>query len=242
MGFLKDNSKKYLSQLLVSTLSEKDVQERIEMYSTPYKQLMTYYKCAIMEVETKFNVLNQEMSLRYDRNPIETIKSRLKSPESIIEKVKRRNLQFTVEDIEKNLFDVAGVRIICSFQSDIYMIADAFLSQDDITLIEKKDYIKNPKENGYRSLHLIVEIPIFLHDKKKSMKVEVQLRTISMDWWASLEHKIRYKKEIIGYNEIGDDLRECATIGAMLDERMETIQKRTQWERENYEQKKLKGV
>lgn len=237
MELLKNNEKKYLPKLLVSTLGERSVQDKIEMYSEPYKQLITYYKCAIMEVETKFNVLNQEMSLRYDRNPIETIKSRLKTPESILEKLKRRNLKCTVSDIEENLFDIAGVRVICSFQSDIYMIADAFLNQDDITLVEKKDYIKNPKENGYRSLHLIVEIPIFLHDKKKSMKVEVQFRTISMDWWASLEHKIRYKKEIIGYNEIGEDLKECATIGALLDERMETIQQRAKQARCDFERK-----
>ena len=122
---------------------------------------MAYYRCAMMEVSAKFNVLNEELSLQYDRNPIETIKTRLKSPESIVEKLQRRGYPFTVESIEKNLNDVAGVRVICSYTSDIYMLADAFIRQDDITLLERKDYIEDPKPNGYRSLHLIVEIPIF---------------------------------------------------------------------------------
>ena len=137
-----------LKRLLISTLSEKEVKSWIQNHSAPYRQLMTYYQCAIMEVETKFNVLNQELSLQYDRNPIETIKSRLKSPESILDKVNRKKLPLTVESIENNINDVAGIRVICSFQSDIYRIADALLKQDDITLIEKKDYIATPKENG----------------------------------------------------------------------------------------------
>ena len=215
-----------LTQKLFSALSENDVKEWIEKYSASYKQLMSYYQCAIMEVETKFNVLNEEMSLRYDRNPIESIKSRLKSPESIIDKVQRKNIPLTVESIENNINDIAGVRVICSFPSDIYTLADAFLKQDDIRLIEKKDYIQASKENGYRSLHLIVEIPIFLHNEKKIMKVEVQFRTISMDWWASLEHKICYKNNIPDYEQIKKDLRICADIGASLDERMELIQRR----------------
>ena len=196
LGFRNEN---YLSRLLVSTLAEKDVKGWIDKYSAPYKRLMSYYQCAIMEVETKFNVLNEELSLQYDRNPIETIKSRLKSPESIIDKVNRKKLPMTVESIEKNINDIAGIRVICSFQSDIYMLAEAFLKQDDITLVEKKDYIQAPKSNGYRSLHLIVEIPIFLRDEKRIMKFEVQFRTISMDWWAILEHKICYKKDVAYY-------------------------------------------
>ena len=217
---------KHLTKLLVSALAGEDVKGWLQKYSTPYRQLMSYYQCAIMEVETKFNVLNEEMSLRYDRNPIETIKSRLKSPESIIDKISRKKLPLTVEDIEENITDIAGVRVICSFQSDIYMLAEALLKQDDITLVEKKDYIQSPKSNGYRSLHLIIETPIFLHDHKKMMKVEVQLRTISMDWWASLEHKICYKKNVPDYEAIRKDLKDCADIGASLDERMETIQRR----------------
>lgn len=216
----------HLAKLLFSALSGEEVKSWIQKYSIPYRQLMSYYQCAIMEVETKFNVLNEEMSLRYDRNPIETIKSRLKSPESIMDKMRRKNLPLTVDDIEKGINDIAGVRVICSFCSDIYMLAEALLKQDDITLVEKKDYIQSPKSNGYRSLHLIIETPIFLHDTKKMMKVEVQLRTISMDWWASLEHKICYKKDVEEYEMIRHDLRDCADIAAGLDERMEVIQRR----------------
>ena len=189
-------------------------------------ELLAYYRCAMMEVETKFRVLNEELSLEYDRNPIETIKTRLKSVDSIADKLSRQNLAMTVDNIENNMHDVAGVRVICGFPSDIYTLSEAFLNQDDITLIERKDYMANPKPNGYRSLHLIVEIPIYLHDEKKPMKVEVQFRTISMDWWASLEHKIRYKKDVKVPKDIADELRECAEAAAILDNRMEQIQKK----------------
>ena len=197
----------------------------VQSYAQPYRELMSYYRCAMMEVETKFNVLNEELSLQYDRNPIETIKTRLKSPESIVEKLQRRGYPLTVESIEENLNDIAGVRVICSFPSDIYQLADALLKQDDIRLIERKDYIKNPKPNGYRSLHLIVETPIFLHDQKRLMRVEVQFRTISMDWWASLEHKIRYKKDLPEMENVNRELFECAEISARLDARMEKLQR-----------------
>ena len=203
-----------------------EIKEWIRAYAAPYKELMAYYRCAMMEVETKFRVLNEELSLEYDRNPIETIKTRLKSVESIGDKLNYMNKPITVESIEENLNDVAGVRVICGFPSDIYTLADAFLRQDDITLIAKKDYLANPKPNGYRSLHLIVEIPIFLHDEKKMMRVEVQLRTISMDWWASLEHKIRYKKDVIVPADIESELKECAEAAAILDLKMESIQNR----------------
>ena len=191
----------------------------------PLYELMAYYRCAIMEVETKFKVLNEQFSLQYDRNPIESIKSRLKSTEGIAKKLKKKDLDLTIDAIQENVKDVAGIRVICSFPEDIYMLADCLLNQDDITLIERKDYIKNPKESGYRSLHLIIEVPIFLQNEKKSMKVEVQLRTIAMDFWASLEHKLRYKKNIDS-NEVElleKELVECAEISAALDKRMEEI-------------------
>ena len=193
--------------------------------SSEYKELMAYYRCAMMEVETKFRVLNEELSLEYDRNPIENIKTRLKTTESIFDKLKRLEHEATVENIEKYLNDVAGVRVICGYPSDIYRLAEVLLRQDDVTLIKRKDYMEHPKENGYRSLHLIVEIPIFLHDDKKMMKVEVQFRTISMDWWASLEHKISYKKDVNITEEITNELRECAEAAALLDKRMELLQK-----------------
>ena len=167
----------------------------IEKNKRPMDELMSYYQCAIMEVETKFKVLNQEYSLEYDRNPIEGIKTRVKSYDSILRKIRRKNIPMTMEGIEENIRDIAGVRVICSFPDDIYELAESFLRQDDITLVERKDYIKNPKESGYRSLHLIVQVPIFLQNTKKLVYVEVQFRTIAMDFWASLEHDIRYKAD-----------------------------------------------
>lgn len=224
----KHSNQEYWNKLLLTELpmSKEDIKEWLKAYAAPYKELMAYYRCAMMEVETKFRVLNEELSLEYDRNPIETIKTRLKSVESIGDKLSGMNKPITVESIEENLKDVAGVRVICGLPSDIYTLADAFLRQDDIVLIQKKDYIANPKTNGYRSLHLIVEIPIFLHDEKKMMKVEVQLRTISMDWWASLEHKFRYKKDVVVPEEIDLELKECAEAAAILDRKMESIQKK----------------
>ena len=198
-------------------LQKNEIKTLMQNYAMPYRELMSYYRCAMMEVETKFNVLNEELSLQYDRNPIETIKTRLKSPESILEKLHRKNHPVTVDSIEQNLNDIAGVRVICAFPSDIYQLEEAFLKQDDIRLVERKDYIANPKSNGYRSLHLIVEIPIFLHDHKRLMRVEVQFRTISMDWWASLEHKIRYKKGLQESDHVDQELFECAKMSAELD-------------------------
>lgn len=192
----------------------------------PFQQLMNYYRCAIMEVETKFRVLDLQLSLSGESNPIESIKTRLKTPESIIGKAQKRGIPLTLESIEENLFDIAGVRVICSFQDDIYKLADCLLQQDDIRLIERKDYIAYPKPNGYRSLHLIVEVPIFLQNEKRLMKVEVQLRTIAMDFWASLEHKMRYKKGIdnlANYEQIASQLQMCAEMSAILDAQMQTI-------------------
>ena len=213
---------------VVKALVNNNAIDKFEYNVMPFKRLMAYYKCAIMEVETKFKVLNQEFSLEYDRNPIETIKTRLKSPDSIVKKLAKKDVPLTVESIEKNLNDIAGVRVICSFPEDIYVLADCLLQQDDIKLIEVKDYIKNPKPNGYRSLHLIVEIPIFLKDEKKNMRVEVQLRTIAMDFWASLEHKLSYKKDIPQDEEelLRRELLDCAQISAALDLRMEKIKNR----------------
>ncbi len=225
MALFMSDPKAGIEQFLLSKLSQQEVQDWIARYAAPYRELMAYYRCAMMEVTTKFDVLNEELSLQYDRNPIEAIKTRLKSPESIVEKMSRRGYPLTVEGIEQNLNDVAGVRVITAFPSDIYKLADALLKQDDIRLLQRKDYIVNPKPNGYRSLHLIVETPIFLHDQKKFMRVEVQFRTISMDWWASLEHKIRYKKEIRAEDYVQRELFECAQTAAALDLRMERIQK-----------------
>ena len=190
--------------------------------------LMAEYRCALMEIETKFKVLNEQFSLQHDRNPIETLKTRLKSPQSILEKLRKKQLDYTAENVEKELFDVAGVRVICPFIDDIYMLCECLLNQDDIRLVRMKDYIKSPKQNGYRSLHLIVEVPIFLQNEKKPMKVEVQLRTIAMDFWASVEHQLRYKKNLPEevLNDLAFELRECANISSSLDYRMEVIKNR----------------
>lgn len=191
----------------------------------PFKQMMSYYRCAAMEVETKFRVLDVQMSLNRENNPIESIKTRLKSPESIFEKLKRRDLPMTLNAIEENLNDIAGVRVICSFPEDIYLLADALLRQDDITLIERKDYIQNPKPNGYRSLHLILEVPIFLSERTVPVRIELQLRTIAMDFWASLEHQLRYKSDVEVPPNLSDDLKHCADVIAETDEDMQRIAK-----------------
>ena len=199
--------------------------EMIQKNKKPMDLLMSYYQCASMEIETKFRVLNQEYSLEYDRNPIESIKTRIKSYESILKKIRRKDLPMSLESIEENIRDIAGVRVICSFPEDIYEIAESFLRQDDIILVVKKDYIKEPKPSGYRSLHLIVQVPIFLQKTKKFVYVEVQLRTIAMDFWASLEHKLRYKKNIPADQEklIQEELYDCSCQSAALDKRMQDI-------------------
>lgn len=220
--------KEQIKDQLIKGLIDDNVIDLFQRNMMPLNQLMSYYRCAIMEVETKFKVLNEQFSLQYDRNPIETIKSRLKSPEGIAKKLKRKNLSFSIRSIEQNINDIAGIRVICSFPEDIYLLAECLLQQDDITLVEIKDYIKNPKESGYRSLHLIIEVPIFLENEKRNMKVEVQLRTIAMDFWASLEHKLRYKKDIPKEEAdmLAKELVECAEISAELDSRMEQIRNR----------------
>lgn len=200
--------------------------DKLKEHSKEYIKLMSYYRCAMMEIETKFNVLNEEFSLELDRNPISSIKTRLKRPESILDKLNRKNLPKTVEVIEENLYDIAGIRVVCSFCDDVYMLADALLKQDDITLIEKKDYIKNPKPNGYRSLHLIVSIPIFLANEKRAMNVEIQLRTIAMDFWATLEHQLKYKKDNHLTEEMEAELKKCAEENSLLDIRMENLRKK----------------
>lgn len=187
------------------------------------RRLMSYYQCAILEIETKFRVLNEEFSLQYDRNPIHNIHTRLKSGASIRDKILRKNLPASVDAIEENIEDIAGVRVVCSFVDDIYYLESALVKQDDITLLRRKDYVADPKPNGYRSLHLIVAVPIFLSSQKRIMKVEVQLRTIAMDFWASLEHQLRYKKDIEKTEEIEKTLFRCAELSSELDSKMNRL-------------------
>lgn len=190
-----------------------------------YKELMMMYTCAMKEIRTKFDVLNTEFNVRYQRNPIKFINTRLKRFSSIIEKLEKKGLPFTLRNVQNNIKDVAGVRVICSYVDDIYAISDTFVRQDDITLVEQKDYIANPKDNGYRSLHLIVTVPVFFANQTKDMMVEVQIRTIAMDFWASLEHQLRYKQEVENEEAIMAELKECAEIIAGTDERMLKIRK-----------------
>ncbi len=207
-----------LQQLISPDMVEWALQKTYE-----FARLMSYYKCAMMEIETKLNVLNEEFSLRFDRQPISSIHTRLKQPISIHSKLVARGLPLTVGSIEQGLNDIAGIRVICSFEDDVYKLAEALLKQDDITLIKKKDYIQNPKPNGYRSLHLIVAVPIFLEHEKRIMKAEVQLRTIAMDSWASLEHQLRYKKSNGFDQNMTEELKRCAELSVELDARMDHL-------------------
>lgn len=188
-----------------------------------FREMMMRYNCAILEVQTKLQVLNNDMSVRYSRNPIAFIKTRIKSPQSIAEKLKRRGLEISERSMVENLNDVAGVRVICSFIDDIYEIAEMLARQSDIKVLEIKDYIQNPKDNGYRSYHMIIEIPVFFSDKTMDMRVEIQIRTIAMDFWASLEHELKYKKDIGWSKEIGEELKVCAETINQTDRKMMAI-------------------
>lgn len=209
---------------LISELQNLPFGKDSQIYKSAYEYttLMSYYKSACMEIRTKFDVMNEAFKIQLDRKPIVSIATRVKQPFSIKEKLERYGKPLSVESIQNNLNDVAGVRVVCSFLEDVYMLEKALISQDDIVLIQKKDYIKNPKENGYRSLHLIVEVPIFLCDQKKMMRVEIQLRTIAMECWATLEHQINYKKDGVTEQSI-EELRRCADMSTEIDNRMEKI-------------------
>ena len=220
------NEDRMYRQMLMTNVDENALQWA-QKRGLDAQRFMTYYKCAMREIETKLYVLDEEYSLQYDRNPINSIKTRLKSVPSIVEKLQRKDVEISLPAIEQYLNDVAGIRVVCSFVQDVYTIADALLMQDDITLVEKKDYIKYPKENGYRSLHLIVEVPIYLEKEKKNIRVEIQLRTIAMDCWASLEHQLRYKKELDFSAEMQSELLECANLSVELDSRMDALRNRT---------------
>lgn len=185
-----------------------------------WETLMFLYSAALKEVGTKIEILNEEFLHIHRYNPIEHIKSRLKTPESIVKKLKKNGYESTLENMIKYVNDIAGIRITCSFTSDIYRIADMIAKQTDIQVLSLKDYMKNPKESGYQSYHMLVSIPIFLSDTVVDTKVEIQIRTVAQDFWASLEHKIYYKFEGMAPAYISHELRECAEIVAKLDERM----------------------
>ena len=209
-------------------VTQADVEKILKMRDQieDFRILMMKYDCALAEVRTKLDVLNKELALRNKRNPFESIKMRIKTPVSIYNKLESKGIEFTTENIRDNLSDVAGIRVICSFVDDIYMLAACLAQQDDIRVLQKKDYISSPKQSGYRSLHLIVEVPIFLTQEKEYMRVECQFRTIAMDFWATLEHKMKYKKDIENAEVITEDLKFSADLINQIDMRMQQIREK----------------
>ena len=191
-----------------------------------WKTVMFMFNSALKEIGTKIEILNNEFQHVHNYNPIEHVKSRIKSPESIVKKLKREGHEVTIENMLLYLNDIAGIRIICSFTSDIYRIADMIRRQSDVKVLIIKNYIANPKPNGYKSYHMVVSIPIFLSDGPVETKVEIQIRTIAMDFWASLEHKLKYKKDIDNPDDIAKELAECARIISSMDVRMQEIRNR----------------
>ena len=190
---------------------------------TEFLQEMQLYRAALKEMQTKLEILDTEFEIKYDYNPIHHIESRLKTPSSIVEKLTRKGLPITLESMREHLNDIAGIRVICNYIDDAKRIAEMLIAQDDIMLIRKKDYIQNPKENGYRSLHLVLSIPIFLSGGRQNVRVEVQIRTIAMDLWASLEHHLHYKKAEELPEELMEKLKSCAATLEQIDDEMQQI-------------------
>ena len=203
-----------------------NISDQVKDLLNGVQDIFITYQSAIKEIGTKIEILNDEFQAKQKRNPIEHIKSRVKSAKSIVKKLQRKGLPVTLNSARENLTDIAGIRIICSFIDDIYIIADLLSGQDDIVLVEKIDYIKKPKPSGYRSLHLILQVPVFFSDHTEHVKVEVQIRTIAMDFWASLEHKLHYKGSENVPDSISEELRECADIIAKTDRKMQNIHNR----------------
>ncbi|NLY47067.1 MAG: GTP pyrophosphokinase family protein [Tissierella sp.] len=198
---------------------------QLKIIEKELKRFLMSYKFGLEEVKTKINILNEEFQYIHDYNPIEHVKSRIKSPESILEKLSRKGLDISLYSIKENIRDIAGIRIVCSFVSDIYIISEMLQKQQDLKVIKYQDYIKNPKDNGYRSLHLILEVPVFMSDRVEDVCVEVQIRTIGMDFWASLEHKIYYKYNNDVPQRLKDELKEAAITVYQLDKKMENLNK-----------------
>lgn len=209
-------------------------QENLLAFATRYQQLMLLYEGGIKQITTKLDILNREYHISGQRTPIETIKSRLKTPKSIAGKLKRKHFPITIDSIVENLNDVAGVRVICPYISDIYTVRNLLVNQADVVLCREKDYIKNPKPNGYRSLHLVLQVPVYLSDGVENVRVEVQIRTIAMDFWASLEHKLKYKKDLDNAEQIADELRVCADSIEALDYQMQELRDKIDRNERNY--------
>lgn len=206
-----------------------------------WKTIMFLYTSALKEVGTKLEILNDEFQHVHQYNPIEHIKTRVKTPESIVKKLRKYGYEISIENMVKYVNDIAGVRLICSFTSDIYQLAEMIGNQSDLKVLSIKDYIKNPKESGYKSYHMLVSVPIYLSDSVVDTKVEIQIRTIAMDFWASLEHKIYYKFEGNAPDYISRDLRECAEMVSSLDEKMLSLNEAIQKCLEDQEAEKKKA-
>ena len=204
-----------------------------------FMEMTQLYDAAIREIRTKLEILDREFQVRYARNPIHHIESRLKSPQSIAEKLRRKNLPQTIEAAENSLLDIAGVRIICNYIQDIYHVTELLTRQRDVELIHMKDYISEPKANGYRSLHLAVRVPVFLSSHTELVPVEIQIRTIAMDFWASLEHELRYKSDQDATEALKLRLKLCAETSAQLDEEMQSIYQEIHGGRNAYTEKKV---
>lgn len=213
-----DSKKMFFMQTVLPQVPEGAFEQIVN-----FRELMVMYNSAIREVTTKLEILNDELSMDGRNNPIQFVKSRVKKPLSIVNKLKRLEKEINIDSIMNCLDDVAGIRVICSFIDDVYKIAEMLTRQDDIVLIEAKDYIENPKPNGYRSYHLIIEVPVFFSDKKQWVRVEIQIRTVAMDFWASLEHQLKYKSDIEDSEEIEDKLKKCADTIANTDIEMMSI-------------------
>ena len=212
----------------VRTMKQESVPLRDFKEINDWETVIFLYKSALKQINTKIDILNDEFQQRHKYNPIEHIKSRIKTPESIVKKLKRHGYESTIDNMVRYVNDIAGIRITCSFTSDMYLIADMISKQSDITILSIKDYMKNPKESGYRSYHMIVSVPVFLSDGVIETKVEIQIRTVAQDFWATLEHKMHYKFEGNGPESITRELKECAKYIADLDERMQEKNKEIQ--------------
>lgn len=197
--------------------------ERFKQMKTEMIRFMMMYKFALNELETKVEILNEEFQMLHDYNPIEHTASRLKTPESILQKLHRKGAELSFQAIREHVKDIAGMRITCSFISDIYRIKDMLANQRDLTILEVKDYIHQPKPNGYRSMHMLVEVPVFMSDREENVCVEVQIRTIAMDFWASLEHKIYYKFNQSVPSQLLQELKTAADVASALDQKMEQL-------------------
>lgn len=204
-------------QILLPAVNE------LQTVDAQYRQIMFFYESGIEQITAKLQILNNEFKFCNDRNPIENIKSRVKSLESIVAKMQKKGLPLTVNCMMKSLHDIAGIRVICPFISDVYHVANMLINQKDVEVVRVKDYIKNPKENGYRSLHMIVLVDVYFSDHKSQVPVELQFRTIAMNFWASLEHQLRYKKNRDFTEDMQKELKECSEIISEADTRMQKL-------------------